>query len=397
MAPTASNSIPVTMSTARRSLKAQMLGQWASGKRLGSSPIWLGAPGMAKTAICKDVACEVARELGRSVLVITVFLVDREVPDLRGMALPVKNMDTNSYEYIAYTRAGILPNPDLELAYDHVLLLIDEVPAATLDHIKSVASVFLDYVAGDTVLDPAKYFVVGTGNRTQDRSGAARLPSHFVNRVRLLEIEPDVRPWLDWSADPANNVPMLARTFVHMRPALFTSARVPDEANASFCTLRSFTNGIQALMRDFAHDPATVDPADPGVFDAAFSPDHVGDATALLAGDIGAAVAREFITFAKVRHSLKTLAEILADPHNCDLPVDPSALYAQASYIVSWTTKANCEKLMIYVARLRPDLRVPTIQQMLKREPAVARSAVYAETMKHNFGLMQAVAATAQR
>jgi hypothetical protein len=397
MAPTSTNSIPVTMSTARRSLKAQMLGQWSSGKRLGSAPIWLGAPGMAKTAICKDVALEVARELDRSVLIITVFLVDREVPDLRGMALPVKNPDTGSYEYIAYTRAGILPNPDLEAAYDHILLLIDEVPAATLDHIKSVASVFLDYVAGDTVLDPARYFVVGTGNRTQDRSGAARLPSHFVNRVRLLEIEPDVRPWLEWSADPANQVPMLARTFVHMRPALFTSARVPDEANASFCTLRSFTNGIQALMRDFAHDPANVDPSDPAVFDAAFSPDHVGDATALLAGDIGASVAREFITFAKVRHQLTTLDDILRDPDSAALPTDPSALYAQASYVVAWTTKTNAEKLVRYVARLRPDLRVPTVQQMLKREPAVSRTPIYAQMMKDNFGLMQAVAATATR
>jgi len=393
---TINNRATVPMSFARSALKNQMLHQWRSGKRLGATPLWLGAPGMAKTAIAKDVAHEVAETLGHSVLVITCFLVDREVPDLRGMALPAKNPDTGAYEYIAYTRAGVLPNPNIEDTYDHVMLLIDELPAASVDHIKSVASLFLDYVIGETQLDPGKYFVVGTGNRPQDRSGATRLPAHFINRVALLEIEPDVRPFLEWSTRKDAHVPMLARAFVESRPVLFTDAKVPDEANVPFTTLRSFSLGIQSVLLAFADWQRDLDVNDPAVFDEAFSQEHVGEATALLGSTVGMTVAREFVTYAKVRHQLTPLSTIEADPDNAPLPVDPSALYAQCAYVIAWTTKKNCDKLIRFVARLRPDLRVPTVQAMSKREPAVVRTPEYSEMLRSNIGLVQAVAASAR-
>lgn len=401
MAAEAQNYAPISMGLAIRSLKTQMRAQWLTGERRGAAPLLLGAPGASKTMSIIASAREVARNLNRSVGIFVVTLIDREVPDLRGMALPVKGPD-GVYRAIHYTRSGILPAIEVEEEFDQVLLLIDEVPAATMDHIKSVAAVFLDYECGNTKLDPSKYFVCGAGNGTEHRSGAARLPAHFINRVALRHVQPDVEHVMKYFQSRESGMPPAAATFVQFRPALFQSASVPDAPNTPFLTFRSFEAGIKSMMVEYAEDPTDVDPYNLSIFDAAFaSSETAAEATTLLSGYIGVGAAREFVQFAKVRHQLTSLRDILRDPERASLPTQPDALFAQSSYVVAWTegrTKAELSAMLTYVGRLRADLRVPTLIRMLEvTDGKLAAVAGYGQLVAQNAGLAQATAAAGAR
>lgn len=391
---------PISLSASIAAIKRQMTAQWSVGKRVGAYPLLLGAPGLGKTAVTQAAAREVAASLGKTILCHVVTLVDREVPDIRGMALPARSEPGGPLDSLVYTRSAILPSPAEEEEHDLILLLIDEVAAATLDHIKSVASAFLEDKLGSTHLHPAKYFVIGTGNGVEHRSGAAKLPAHFINRVALMHVEADTTLWLrDFAPKVENGVPPLAMRFVEDRGSLFTEATVPDSPNTPFATLRSFTQGVQALFYYFHQDPKKVDPQDPQMFAPVLSSDNMGLATTLLASMVGAGVAREFIGYARLYGVLTPLAAIEADPKNAPIPKEMSALFAQASYLISWVSEERTAgrkrntALLIYAGRLRPDLLVPTIQRMVRKQQAITQMAEYSAILRDHLGLVEATVA----
>jgi hypothetical protein len=393
--------LTMTMTDAAENFRVRMHRQWASGQRLGGTPLWLGPPGSAKTALQQSIARDVGASLGAKVLVFTVTLADIEVVDVKGMALPAKNPETNQLDRIVYTRSGILPTPEQEEDYDFIFLQVDEVPAATLDHAKVINQLLLDYRLGSVHLPPSKYFVAATGNDVSHKSGAIRLPAHTINRVELTHIEPDARPWLVWAARDDSYVHPLARAFVEMRPMLFLADNIPAEPNKSFATLRSFTLGIEALMARYSTQPydKPMDRSDPSAITSAFDPENAPIATVLLSSYIGEGAAVEFMQFGRVREHLVPLKEILDDPEGARVPDDVGAGFAQASYLVAWTTPKNAEKLITYVLRMRRDMRMGTILAMQKKpdcRAAVVNCKAYVEFAVQNSGLVQTTIAAAR-
>lgn len=392
--------IGISLGAAQRHLFARIHNQFTYGLRCGGTPMWFGAPGIGKSALIVDTFVAACRAVNPDpalrILCHTVTLADREVTDVRGIAIPNRNPETQMFDRVTYTRSGCLPSPEDELSYDFILLFIDEVPAATLDHAKVIAATVYDYKAGDTVLDPGKYFVACAGNDVRHRAGAIRLPSHFINRVAAMFIEADVRPFLKWALTPAANIPPIARAYVQQFPSLFTDAVIPDEPNVPFVTVRSFTQGVQDLMATFG-DP-TRPASDPDAIAGAFGDDSRADATAILAAYIGGGNAVQFMNYAKMADQLTPLDAIVADPSKAPVPEAPDAAFAQALYLVSWLDAKNVDALMIYLSRMRRDLRVPTAQSMLdKDKSAVARSKEFTKFALENGGLIQTTAAALHR
>ena len=89
-------------------LKKRMLHQFKTGERMGGTPLWLGAPGVGKSAMIAATAASVAETLGEKVLFWTVSLADREVTDVRGAGIPIKAGD--GMLDLVYSRSGILPS-----------------------------------------------------------------------------------------------------------------------------------------------------------------------------------------------------------------------------------------------------------------------------------------------
>lgn len=381
---------PVSLTQAKMHLHRRMLRQFSTGQRCGGTPFWAGPPGLGKSAVQIAVAKDVAAQLGKSVLIVPITLADIEVPDVKGMALPAKNPETGALDRIVYTQSGMMPFPEEIDEYDLVVLQLDELPAATMDHTKAVASLLLEYRIGRRYYDPGKYYVMCNGNEPKHKSGAARLAAHIINRLSVEIVEPDVVPWLEWSSDPRNGISPLARAFVDMRPAVFTEGKIPDEPNAPFATLRSLTLGVQDLAATFSTEPAdrVPDVTKTSALDGAFAPDNRGVATAFLSGYIGEGAATEFMRFGEVRKYLTPLQEIIADPEEARIPEDTGAMFAMASYIISWVDKDNCEALLTYAMRMRKDMVVSTIAAMRDRCPAIMRLKVFSAFAAENHGLL---------
>lgn len=383
--------LQITLTHAIHHLQQRALRQWSSGKRLGGTIMWLGAPGLGKTKVQEFTLREVAKQLGCSILVHTVTLADIEVVDVKGMALPAKNPETGSLDRIVYTRSGILPTPEQEAEFDLIFLQIDEVPASSLDHIKVLRQLILEYRLGSIFLDPAKYVVACTGNDVSHKSGAIRIPAHGVNALCMMHVEPDVKPWLEWSATDEAIVPPLARAFVEMRPTLFTENTIPSEPNHAFPTLRSFTLGMQDLLSTYSTLPYDKDPdphAETSLNDV-FVQHNAPVATTILSSYIGEGVATEFMAFGRVRELLVPLSEILADPDECRMPTDSAAAFAQASYVISWANDKNVSKLVRFVMRMRRDMRAATFFAIRRRVPSIVTVKEFAQFARENAGLVQ--------
>lgn len=391
----------VSLDTARKHLFSRMAHQWTTHQRWGATPCWIGGPGLGKTSVMVDTARRVADHLTNRysyddefefpLLVKVVTLADREVTDIRGIAIPNKGA-SGMFDHIRYTRSGILPTEDEEARYRWIMIVLDEVPAATLDHIKTARAPVLDYVVGDTVLDPGRYFIGCTGNDPKHKSGAMRLPAHFVNAVAMLSVQPDVRPFLEWAAGDDACIPPIGRAFVESRASLFTDTTIPDAPNTPFATVRSFTLGLQDLMATYGE--TGVRASEPEAIDAAFHPENAPNATAILSSYVNDGVATEFMAFGKVRDKLTPLSEILDDPDHCRVPDDLSATFAQGSYLVSWVNRTNVSALIRFTNRLRRDLRVSVVAGMMKRDSAAVTScAEFAHFARANAGLLQSTLA----
>ena len=266
--------------------------------------------------------------------------------------------------------------------YDRIVIFIDEIPAATQDHMKTIAAPLNDYVVGTETLNPEFFFLVGAGNDTTHRAGAQRLPSHVLNRCCTLFVHADHRAWMDYAFDAG--VPPLAIAFVEMKPSLLTESEIPSEPNTPWATFRSFTNMVRDLEVLYDGDFGRI-AADPA------------DATIVSAGYVGAGVAKEFVAFCKVATTLTPLKEILADPEGCRVPEQSGSAFAQASYLVEWTPTGKSAKdveqleaMLVFLGRLRADMLVSTALRMMKKNNAVTRTMAFSEIMRANKGLIGA-------
>lgn len=367
------NITKIAMGDALDVIESAMLAQWSddntTGERFFTTPILLGPPGCAKTEGLKDVARRVAERLGKSLLINTTVLVDREVPDIRGMPLPVRGED-GAWERLVYTRSAILPSPAEEAEFDVVLQFVDEVTSAGPDHQKSVASLFNDYEIGTVQCDPRKYFVVGAGNGTEHRAGATRLLSHVINRCCVFHVEPDIRRFLQWASQASSGMPPVGAAFVEQFPTDFANASVPSDANTPFPTLRSITHGVRALLVAFGRSSEGASSVgDLRALNRALDSHNAAKAQAVLAGHVGAGTAMEFLKYARVAHKLTSKMAIVKDPLEAPVPsrADMSALYAQALYCAYWTDSAKVAEAMLkYIDRFPIDLIMPTIDRMDK-------------------------------
>lgn len=364
----APNILPCGLGRALNFIRNDMIFRFTHGTRGSATFVLVGMPGAGKTKGIINTFLDLCRSRGEKGSVVMAVAADREVTDIRGMALPVKSAATGRYTDLMYTRSGILP-PDDELAKaDRVLILVDELMAASPDHMKAFNPLLLDNEIGVTNLPLDKFFVVVTGNHTTNKAGATKLLSHTVNRCVVLHILPDHEAFITHASDPRWGIPPLLPAFVAQNPAVFTEAGVPDGANEPFATFRAAEAGVKAIIAQHHRGKTAPDFTDPDAIEPCFATEENKNASLiLLAGHIGRGAAVQFMQFATVRQHIATLPEIKANPQKAKVPprTEIGALYAQAQYCSSWCTNdENAAALLEYVARLPEDHRLPTLVKM---------------------------------
>jgi len=82
--------------------------------------------------------------------------------------------------------------------------------------------------------------VMVTGNRREDKAAAATLPSHFINSVTMLSIEPSLKDWTAWYGAQPGLHPMVANFLRWKQEMLSQSPTKDKDKQGRFATPRQW-------------------------------------------------------------------------------------------------------------------------------------------------------------
>jgi hypothetical protein len=233
---------------------------------LVSPPIMLwGPPGCGKSSIPKQIAEE--KKIG--------FI------DIRGPQLDPT--DLRGIPTVSGDKAKWLPPTFLPTSGKGILFL-DELPSAPPLVQASMYQLTLDRAIGEYKL-PDGWYVVGAGNRIEDRAVSYRMPSALANRFIHIEFEVNLDDWIDWARVAQVNPNIIM--FIKFKPELLFAFR-PDSSEKAFPTPRTW---------DFASRMCRITPTK-------LLPEA-------LEGTIGKGATAEFMSFLKLQTELPDINTII--------------------------------------------------------------------------------------
>ena len=293
-------------------------------------PFITGKPGGGKSSCARDIAQALADLHGISEDRIVEFNPSlREPSDVLG--LPQFNGD--------YTKW--LPPEEFYALREGVgacVLIIEELSDADMSMQNPLCRVILDRCAGQLRLS-SQLFIIATGNRTSDRSGANRLSTKLANRMRELEFTEDLDDWLAWAAE--HDVPVELQAFIRYRPNLlsdFDPKRTKNPTPRSWESVARIPEEIKA--------------------NGAIFMEHV-------AGSVGEGAAAEYVGFLKVMDRLPNIDEILKTPEKADVPQGRDVLWATVAKLSTLLSAKTAENIWVFTERLGDEMAVAAAKMYL--------------------------------
>lgn len=325
-------------------------------------PLFIGKPGIAKTAFVHEAAADIGRRIGAEVRVRELHLASMSEVDVRGYLIP-------NGENAVFTKPEFWA--DVE-RYPHGILFLDEFMQATHEVQKAVAPLILEGRIGEYKLPPG-WSVALAGNDIDDNAGANTLLSHIVNRVTMVKVTaPDPDVWASWAA--MQQLPFEVIAFAKYRPNLVFDADIPDAANVAYCTPRSL------------HAVADLALAYPGGIRAMVE-SRVG--TAMIHGAIGDGPAGELIAMVRTAVNLPSYEEVVANPLGTRMPEAPDQLYAMMMLLAVRAKFEDADKVMTYIARTNPNMAITGIVSLVRRDRMFATSKAMGEWVRSNRALLE--------
>jgi hypothetical protein len=311
-------------------IKTSVLEQFKAPQGNKVVPFILGAPGGGKSACAR----EVIRELGipqERVIEFTASL--RDPVDVLG----VPNTHGEFTRWVPpqefYTlRKGVGP----------AALILEELSDAPVPMQNALCGVIYDRRAGQLELSD-QLFIIATGNRTEDKSGANRITSKLANRTRRFEFNENLDDWVEWALE--NHIDPVLIQFLRFRPGLLSDFSADRFANP---TPRAWER-VNLI---------------PDTLDESLFFDNV-------AGEVGEGAAAEFTGFRRIYKGLPDVDSVLLDPKNAPVPDDPATLYALTGAVARKATKDNFGRVSEYLGRLPSEFNVMAARDSIKLCPDI--------------------------
>lgn len=238
------------------------------------------------------------------------------------------------------------------------ILFLDELNAASQSVQVALYQLILDRRIGDYEL-PAGWYVMGAGNRVEDRAAAGRMSSALNNRLIHLEQTADVDSWLSWFWE--RDLPEEVGFFISFRrECLFRFD--PSSRESAFPTPRSWESAAKLYARDLGADIAMP----------------------LIAGAIGTGAAAEFLAFCRIYKELPSLDGILMDPERSPVPEEPSARAAVVSGLSKKASPASIGSILKYLARLPKEYEFLGMKLSRRFAPGIEQTRDAARWMQAN-------------
>lgn len=294
-------------------------------------PFILGAPGGGKSACARDVV----RSLG----------LDNVVEFTASLRDPVDVLGTpdNHGEYTRWVPPAEFYQ--LRQGVGRCALILEELSDAPVPMQNALCGVVYDRRAGQLQLSD-QLFIIATGNRTEDKSGANRITSKLAGRTRRFDFTENVDDWTEWALD--NDINPVLIQFLRFRPNLLSDFD-PNR----------FANPTPRTWERVSLIPDTM-------------PEHLFYDN--VAGEVGEGAAAEYAGFRKIYLSLPSVESVLLDPAGADVPSDPATKYALMGALAHKATKDNFDRLSAYLERVEPEFNVMCVRDAIKLNPSIKSS-----------------------
>ncbi len=322
-------------------IKTSVLEQFKAPNGNKIVPFILGAPGGGKSAAAREIMQELGLE---TVIEFTASL--RDPVDVLGMPI-------TSGEYARWLAAQEFYQ--LRKGQGRCGLILEELSDAAVPMQNALCGVIYDRRAGNLFLSDELY-IIATGNRTEDKSGANRITSKLANRTRRFDFQENLDDWTEWALE--QDIDPVLIQFLRFRPALLSDFD-PNR----------FANPTPRAWERVSYIPGSL--PDELFFDN-------------VAGEVGEGAAAEFTGFRRIYLQLPDVDSILLDPEKSDVPKDPATLYALTGALARKATKDNFDRVSKYLSRLAPEFNVMCTKDAIKLQPTIKHSRSFVEWASKN-------------
>lgn len=313
-----------------------------------------GPPGGGKSALAFAMGKEgVARKPGGALIPfdnVVVFNASlRDPVDMMGT--PRNNGEVTEW---------VPPKELYTLTKGRNLFIIEELNDCATPMQNGLCCIIYDRKLNDLVLSP-ETFIIATGNRTQDKSGAQRLTTKLANRMRIKDFDVNLDDWCDWALSKGINPIMIQ--FLRFKPNLLLDFSPDRELNP---TPRSWERA--ALVPETLPDTLFFDE---------------------IRGDVGDGAAAEFTAFRRIYMNLPNIDDIIMNPEKAKVPKDdPAVLYALTGALAHRVSEDNFDRVAKYTSRMPPDFYVMCINDALKLCPKIKTTKAFVEFAVKNANLL---------
>ena len=328
-------------------LKQSVLANFARGNKL--VPFIEGKPGGGKSSLARDIVMSLGINPSR----ITEFNPSlRDPVDIMG----VPRTDADCAKWVPMPEFYRIRNDGTD---EPCALIIEELSDAPMPMQNPMCRVILDRYAGELQLHP-KTFIIATGNRTEDKSGANRMSTKLNNRMQTLTFDENLDDWCDWALDRGIAVEMIQ--FLRFRPNLLSDFDPNRKINP---TPRSWEMANEV-------DPTLTS-------DLYF---------ANIAGCVGEGAAAEYTGFKRIFEGLPNIDQLILNPAKAEVPTDPAVLYALTGAIAHKCTKDNYDRLSEYISRMPADFQVMLTFDAQKLHPEIRNTKAFVQWSVRNANIL---------
>jgi hypothetical protein len=324
-------------------IKTSILEQFKAPQGNKIVPFILGAPGGGKSACARDIVQALGIEPSK---VIEFNASLRDPVDVLG--LPTNRGDHSEW----------LPPQEfyaIRKGQGRAALILEELSDGSVAMQNALCRVIYDRHAGQLSLTE-QLFILATGNRTEDKSGANRITSKLANRTRRFDFTEHIDDLTEYALDAGWPVELIQ--FLRFRPGL-----ISDFDPNRFCnpTPRSWER-------------------------VSYIPDSLPEQLYFdnVAGEVGEGAAAEYTGFRRIYQQLPNIDALLLDPKGAEVPDDPAVRFAITGALARKATKDNFDRICAYTSRMPREFDVMTVKDSIKANPQVKMCRAFVEWATRN-------------
>lgn len=327
--------------------------------KAGWVPNLISSPGLGKSALIAQIAerlnlCLIDIRLSQMApedLNGFPAVIDVEI-EVNGKKQTIKNGKKQTIKKATYIPMDVFPipgqnmpiNPKTGKQYNGWLLFLDEFNSATPAVQVAAYKIVLDKMVGMHKLHP-RCVIATAGNLMTDKAIVQRSSTATQSRIVHFAIKADNDAWELWAANASIDHRVIS--FLKWKPDMLHNFD-PNHTDLTFPCPRTWEM-VSDCIKSMETIPFEKRP--------------------LLAGCVGIGAAQEFYGYTEVFKNLPQFEDILRDPDDCPMSIEPATQYALAGMIGSKMTVETADECVRFLQRLGADFQVTALRQAIGRVP----------------------------